>query len=255
MTPERHLELADLVAELTRTHTHREAYSVRSRDGWETRYHATSVPSLLQQLWENDTPSAGVQTGSRPGFASKPAARLEALDVAARIDLDAARWVRDLGEDDHHLSTTATLQQLHALAASADAVTREAITRDVRRWWTQARIVTGWDSAPWAPDATCPMCGERGTLRVRLVEQIGMCTNDACRSTWGPEAIGLLADHIRSEADDARPRRDAPDTCWCPLPRPAIDDLAFLCPRCGSAACTHALGARLVDCLRDNESA
>ena len=256
MTPERHtLELADLVTELTRTHAHREPYTVRGPNGWETRHHTTRVPSLLQQLWDNDTPSAAAETGTRPGFASKPAASLEALDSATRIDLEAARWIRDLGEDDHYLNTAATVQQLHALAASADQVTRDAITRDVRRWWTQARIITGWDSAPWEPDATCPMCGDRGTLRVRLVEKIGMCTNDACREVWAPETIGLLADHIRAEAADEHPRRDAQDACWCPVPRPPVDDLAFLCPRCGSSTCTHALGARLVSGLRGLEIA
>lgn len=243
-------DLADIVQELTATHTHREPYTVRTTTGWETRHHTTRVPSLLEQLWNNDTPSQAAQDGPRPGYKSKPAGRLDAVDTAARIDLDASAWIRDLGETDHHTDTAACIRQLHALAVGADKVTRDAIEADIRRWWTRARIVTGWDSPAWEPDATCPSCAERGTLRVRLSDQIGMCTNDACRALWEPATIGLLADHIRAESAAGRATRDAQDSCWCPLPRPNVTDLGHLCPRCGSWACTHGLGARLVGELR-----
>lgn len=246
----------DMVRELTTPHTHVETYQTRSLTGGglvDAR-HTTRAPALLTQLWANDVPSNTVETGTRPGFASKPAARLDAHDTAVRIDLEAARWVRDLGEDDHHVDTAATVRQLHALAVSADPTTRDAIARDVRRWWTQARIVTGWDSPPWTPDNTCPQCGERGTLKIRLAERIGMCTHDACRSTWDVASIGLLADHIRAEAADARPTADPAGACWCPWPKPVDVDLAVLCRRCGSARCTRALQQRLLATLRDRAS-
>lgn len=248
--PHHRPDLTDIVQELTQPHTHREPYTVHTTDGWETRHHTTRVPSLMQQLWDNDTPSAAVQDGPRPGYASKPVARLDALDTATRIDLDAAAWIRDLGEDDRHTDTAATIRQLHALSVSADQVTRDAIEADIRAWWTRARIVTGWDSPAWEPDATCPVCSERGTLRVRLSTQIGMCVNDACRSVWEPTSIGLLADHIRAESAEGRVARDAQDECWCPVPRPEVEGLGHLCPRCGSWACTHGLGARLAAELR-----
>lgn len=248
--------IADMVVELTQPHTHREHYTVRAAGAWHGRDHVTTVPSLLQQLWDNDTPSAAAEEGPRPGFKSKPAARLDALDAATRIDLQASRWIRELGEDDHYLDTAATVRQLHSLAASADVVTRHAIEHDVRRWWTQARIVTGWDSPPWTPDNTCPACAERGTLKVRLTEKIAMCTHDACRTTWDDTTIGLLADHIRSESMAERAPRRGPGPCYCPLPRPLLPDeglLDHMCPRCGSVVCTNALQRRLIATLRRHD--
>lgn len=250
MTHTRRMDLTDYVHELTNPHHHTEHYTIRTGTEWAGRNHTTHVPSLMTQLWANDTPSAAAEDGPRPGFASKPAARLDALDTAVRIDLDASRWVRDLGEDDHHTDTAATIRQLHALAASADHDTRAEITRDVRRWWVRARIVTGWDSAPWTPDSTCPQCTQRGTLRVRLADQIAMCTNDACRVLWDDTNIGLLADHIREESEATRAPRTSAGACWCPVPKPLVPDLSRLCPGCGSARCRHALGARLLDTIR-----
>ena len=255
MTQPRRLTLADMVHELTRPHTHREHYTIRIGHAWTGRDHTVTVPALLQQLWDNDTPSNTAEEGPRPGFASKPAARLDALDTATRIDLEASRWIRDLGEDDVHLDTARTVRQLHSLAVTADDVIRRAIEHDVRRWWIRARIVTGWDSAPWTPDNTCPQCAERGTLKVRLADRVGMCINDACRATWDDATIGLLADHIRAESMAERAPARGPGPCWCPLPRPTVPDLSWLCPKCGSAACTHALQRRLVDTLRAEASA
>lgn len=255
MTRPRGMQLADYVRELTEPHQHVEPHTIRGlKGGWIGRRHITHAPALLTQLWDNDTPSQAAGDGPRPGFKSKPAARLEALDAAVRIDLEAARWVRDLGEDDRYTDTAATIRQLHGLAASADPVQRRAIEHDVRRWWTQARIVTGWDSPAWSPDNTCPQCGERGTLKVRLGEHIGMCTNGVCRATWDESTIGLLADHIRVESEAEREPRVGVGACWCPWPKPDVPDLRFLCRSCGSARCRHALGARLLDTIRNLES-
>lgn len=247
------MELVDYVRELTRPHQHTETYQVPSLTGggFVDARHTTIAPALLDQIWANDTPNqTDAGEGARPGYASKPAARLDALDTATRIDLEAARWVRDLGEDDHHTSTAATVAQLHGLAASASPTQRSAIARDVRRWWLQARIATGWDSPAWTPDATCPQCGERGTLRIRLAEAIAMCTHDPCRATWDRETVGLLADHIRAESEAGRTPTAGPGACWCPLPKPVVSDLTRLCPACGSARCRHAVGARLLDTIR-----
>lgn len=224
------MELADYVRDLTEHHRHAEHYQIHSGGTWYGANHVTTVPPLITQLWDNDLPSNAAETGPRPGFASKPAARLDALDTAVRIDLGAHRWVTDLGEQARSVDTVDLVRQLHGLSASAhrcdrrtarrDEETRKiicctwhAIEHDVRSWWTQARIVTGWDSPAWEPDATCPQCGERGTLRIRLVEQIGMCTNDGCRVTWDQGTIGLLADHIRAESSSRAPSaRRGP--CW-----------------------------------------
>lgn len=246
----RRLDLADLVRELTETHQHAEHYQVRRGLRWVPRDHRTTVPALLVQLWQNDVPSNASEDGPRPGYQSRPAARLDALDTAVRIDLGAARWITDLGEEPRSGDTADIVRQLHGLTASADHVTRQAITRDVRGWWLQARIVTGWDSPAWTPDNTCPQCGERGTLKVRLADRIAMCTNDPCRVLWDEVSIGLLADHIRSESEAERQPRTGAGPCWCPLPKPVVPDLSRLCPGCGSARCRHALGARLLDTIR-----
>lgn len=248
------LETKDVVHELTQPHTHREHYQIRRGKTWYGRDHITRFPSLLQQLWENDTPSNSAQEGPRPGFASKPAARLDALAAAARIDLEVNRWILDIGEQPRSLDTADLIRQLHGLSASADTVTKRAVEKDLRRWWTQARIVTGWDSPAWAPDNTCPQCGERGTLKVRLAEHIGMCTHDQCRATWDESTIGLLADHIREESEAERTPRSGVGPCWCPLPRPEVPDLAHMCGACGSVRCRHALGARLLAGIRHAEA-
>lgn len=244
----RPMQLADYVRELTERHHHSEQYQVREHGAWQQRRWSTKVPSLIDQLWANDTPSQAVEDGPRPGFGSKPAARLDALDAAVRIDLEASRWVKDLGEDDP-ADTAACIRLLHGLTASADMLTRRAIEHDVRRWWIRARIVTGWDSPAWTPDNTCPMCGERGTLKVRLADRVGMCTNDACRAVWDEHSIGLLADHIRAESSAERLPRESAGPCWCPWPEPDVPDLDRLCPRCGSARCWHAVRLRLMDRL------
>lgn len=267
-TPTRRLELADYVRELTEPHTHAQhyEYAVRDLDGRRlprpapgTLNHITRVPSLLGQLAVNDIPSAAADDGSRAGYASKPAARLEALAALADIDLAINRWIVDIGDQPAHLDTARALQQLHSMVVSADSVTRQAVEHDVRRWWTRARIVTGWDSPAWAPDNTCPSCGERGTLRVRLADHIGMCTykgdeqhrREACTATWDETTIGLLADHIRAESGAERQARPGAGPCWCPVPEPWVPDLRFLCRACGSARCWHAVHARLLASVRE----
>lgn len=76
---------------------------------------------------------------------------------------------------------------------------RGRLENDVRRWWYQARIIAGWDQAAWVLKRnTCPVCDERGKLRVRL--DSALCVE--CRTVWPPDQLGLLAEHIRSENKD-----------------------------------------------------
>lgn len=260
MTSIRRLELADYVRELTQPHTHVETYQTRSLTGagFVDARHITQAPALLTQLANNDIPSQAADDGPRAGYQSKPAARLDALDALADIDLAINRWITDIGDQPAHLDTARALRQLHGLVADADDVTKAEVTRDVRRWWTRARIVTGWDSPAWTPDNTCPSCGERGTLRVRLADHIGMCTyrgddharREPCGALWDEATIGLLADHIRAESEAERQIRPGSGPCWCPVPEPEVPDLRHTCPRCGSARCWHAIEARLLASVR-----
>jgi uncharacterized protein (DUF983 family) len=239
-TPPRSMDLVDYVRELTEPHQHREHFTIRRGHTWYGQDHTTRVPSLLVQL-EYATPTGQGEERANTGYASRPAGRLEALATLTTIDLEVSAWVRDLGEDDP-TSTAACLRLLSSLMPSADPVTRRHVLRDVRRWWTQARVVTGWDSPAWRPDNTCPMCGERGSLRVRWADKAALCTE--CRETWDEANIGLLADHIRAESQRMSEPRAPREPCRCPWPKPVVADLSALCPWCGSARCVHALVQR-----------
>jgi len=208
------LSIHTVVNQLTTWYTHREPYTHDTGTTTWTTTHITQVPPLITQLTTAHPASKGDLTGTGP--CSRPAANIDALDTYTHIDLAAARWVRELGEDDG-LDTIACIRKLYALAASAhfcgrpkavtDPKTRKVtcctvhdIERDIRKWWTQARIVSGWDVAAWAPNNTCPICTERRTLRIRSDDQTAMCTK--CRTTWDQTNIGLLAEHVRQENGD-----------------------------------------------------
>ncbi|WBQ03000.1 hypothetical protein [Kribbella sp. CA-293567] len=181
----------------------------------QPRYHVSTSPALLVQLHQAITPKSSVGAGSPRPPASQAAARIEAIDTAARIELDAARWLRALGNDDM-LGLLGCVRRLGSLLPSIERCHRRKSMRatgtsrviccdahrveaDLGRWWTWSRIVTGWDLPAWQPDNTCPLCGNRGTLRIRLVDQIATCVDDDCRETWDETTLGLLAEHIRTE--------------------------------------------------------
>lgn len=221
-------DILDMLAELTRTHRHAEPYSVaRGSTTWTLQHH-TTVPALVHQLLVAEPSRSGDLSGATPG--SRPAARIEALDTLMLIDDEAARWLRRLGEDDladtidHDTATndpgTGTIACLQRLAGLRPTITRchrahglrpceetnwswccpaHQLDHDIRRWWRQARVISGWDSPAYRPWATCPVCDHRGGLRINLELQSAFCTE--CRETWSPATIGLLAEHIRGEND------------------------------------------------------
>lgn len=259
------LDVHDMVSELTRIHTHREHYVVQHGATTYGRHHQTKVPALLDQL-EHGVPSGRGDERSGAGYESRPAARLETLDALILIDHEASRWVRQYGHDDAGMTTVECVTKIGSLIPSLDKCNRRKPVRhagqiiccgwhsaehDVRRWWTQARIVAGWDNAAWRPDATCPICGVRGGLRVRFSANVAMCVGRsegddgrrvACGETWDPSTIYLLARHIREESFNSRPGR--PEPCWCPFPTP-VDRMGPLCRVCGSARCHRAISAGL----------
>jgi len=218
-------QLRDMLADLTRTRTHREHYTRRIGGTTWAGDHITTVPPLLWQL-EHAVPTSSGDT-SPGGYRSQPAAWLESLDTLARIDLEASRWVTDMGASDNG-STIDVVTRLGGLLPSAHRCDRphgrcdkdaqepssgwccrwHAVEHDVRRWVTQAKVVTGWQTPAWRPDNTCPMCGHRGGLRVRLSDQSALCIE--CRETWAPGNIGLLAEHIRRENAEPVVAGDAP---------------------------------------------
>lgn len=199
------LDIHDMVEQLVSSHTHREPYAHRNGTQLAIFTHLTMVPPLIDQLDDHDTGAKG-DVGGSAGYSSRPAASIECIDTLMFIDDEAARWVRKLGEDDPG-DTKACIRRVHALHASQDAATKADIERAVKRWWSQARITSGWDSPAWRPDNTCPVCEVRRSLRIKLADQMGFCVE--CRSLWTTEEIGLLADWIRLEnAEDEDPTEE-----------------------------------------------
>jgi len=188
-TNRRRINLLDAIHELTEQHQHREFYIRRKKP----RYHTTNNPPLLTQLDKSAMPSYAHVDGAGRVAGSRPTANVDAIDTANRIHTDAAQWLRTLGANDHGQ----TIDLIRRL--TPHALTHHDLARDIRRWWSWARITTGWDLPAWQPDNTCPLCGTRGTIRIRLIEHLATCINDTCRETWDDTTIGLLADHIRTE--------------------------------------------------------
>lgn len=219
-----------------------------NHDGSVTRVqinHPSAHLPLISQLWEAGNQNAQTDEGARPGYASKPTARIDALDAHARIDTEAARWVRVLGYDDPQ-DTIGILRRLNGLAAGLKHDHKPAalccdwhlIEQDARSWWVQARILSGWDSSAWRPDSTCPPCGKLGTLRVKLMAKTAMCVD--CREVWTEDTIGMLAQHISEESEAGRFRQQVPN-----VPCQQVDDddhvaRIMLCPDCGSRRCVKA---------------
>jgi hypothetical protein len=206
-------DIHDHVEQLTRTHTNRQTF-VRFGET-VTRKHLTMVPPLLVQLEMSDVASKG-DVGSGSGYGSRPAASIEAIETLMLIDDEACRLLYKLGVDDPNqkidrrthlpvdsqrgcnvIAVTRVVNRVHGLYPSQDSATRADIERAVARWWSQARITSGWDSPAWRPDNTCPVCEQRRSLRIKLADQMGFCVE--CRSMWDPSEIGLLADWIRLE--------------------------------------------------------
>lgn len=223
-------DVTQMVRDLTSPIVHREPIQQQQDNGTLiTRAHITTHPSLLDQL-ANGVLHMRQLEGGGTSATSKPAANIEALDALARIDLAAARWVRDLGEDDPG-DTAACVRKLTGLLPSASycdsrilrekkpdhygnqrwqitCCTTHAVEADIRSWWTTARVLSDWDSAAWRPRNTCPHCGERSTLRIVLLQEIATCV--ACEATWsGGGEIRQLAEHVREENGDNDDEGDA----------------------------------------------
>ena len=187
-------DLHQMIRELTQPTQHHEPYTRRHKP----RHHTTNNPPLLHQLDQSAMPSNNHTDDTSTIAGSRPSASLDAIDTANRIHKDATTWLTTLGYD----TTGTIIDRVHRLTPAA--TTHHDLARDIRRWWTWARTTTGWDQPAWQPHNTCPICGKRGTLRIRLDDKLATCINDECRATWDHTTIGLLADHIRTENGEAK---------------------------------------------------
>lgn len=203
----------DLVVDLVEHTRHHEPYTVQRRnpDGTHTlvtRRWQTENPPLLEQLGTAVAQSAAVEEGPRAGFASKPAARIDAIDALARITRDVEAWLRRLDLPIPYVpgvygTSEVDLKVGVRRVAAAEQLEPRAIARDVRSWWILARTVTGWDSPAWRPRASCPNpdCEVVDGLRVRLDVSTAVCVE--CWEQWDETTIGILADHIIAESKGA----------------------------------------------------
>lgn len=196
-------ELTDYITALTDNTRHAQPFQTprHNPDGtvtFITQRHYTTSPPLLEQLW-SAAEQSGSTEGGRRAFGSKPSARLDALDVAMRIENEVHRLLRDCRVTDSHDKYPHTIDAVRHLGSLATH--DRDVFRTVRSWWSAARVVTGWDSPAWAPNSSCPLCAARGGLRIKLDLHTAVCVE--CHETWMPETIGLLADHIRAEADES----------------------------------------------------
>jgi hypothetical protein len=207
------LDIHDHIRELTTEHSHREPYVL---DG-ETRqlHHWTKVPALVVQLQgARDILGPEGDSGSRGAPTSKPATRIEAVDTLALIAFEAGDWCYRL-DSATPADTVRRLQRVHGLHPSTPTCggthwknrsatfgwccQRRWLEHDIQRWWQQARITTGWDMPAFKPRATCPLCGAKGTLRVKL--DGALCVEPKCRATWDASQVGLLGEHVRVETE------------------------------------------------------
>lgn len=199
MNSEPRTELADYVRALTEPIQHAENYVLRAPypgggPTAEVRVHRTLHASLLDQLATAVEPSSATQAGAR-GYESSPAARLDAIDMLRKIDRAASGWLVVL----HVTVRTTTADNLRALVGAVPDDQATAAAKAAKRWVTWARIVTGWDVPAWRPNAPCPACDVRGSLRVRVDPMSAMCIEEGCETTWNEDdgGIAILAEYIR----------------------------------------------------------
>lgn len=190
-------DIADVADELTDSRQH-----VELLHGWDRNRNRkivrriTTIPSLLTQLAAAVFPGEThiENEGTRGGFASRPPARLDAIDRLLAIEAGSARWcisVRLSLRDD----ASSNIRALVGAAGTMDSDTAKSLLDELRLWRNWAATVTGWQTPPWRPRVPCPACDRTDQLRVRLDQKTACCMQ--CGEAWDADTIGLLAEHIR----------------------------------------------------------
>lgn len=235
---------ADMIRELTRPYTTNEWVSQpqRTPEGkYRTvrRVHSVRHRPLLEQLHDVITGATSLsdEDAGRGTFGSKPAARVDAMDVLARIRCESTEYRQVLGMPRIawriEQATGVDYPRLLALSGRVGS----GPDARVHRWWVAARVATQWDSPAWRPTgAPCPVeeCEQFGTLRVKLSECVAYCT--ACGSVWDNQfAVENLGRHVAwsTSHDLAKPAHIVP------VPVPTVDPSRLApwvdapCPECG----------------------
>ena len=183
---------ADHIREMIQAHT---TTTTVHRDDGTTELHRVTEPPLIDQLSDAITGSSSKsdEDAGRASFRSKPAAHLEAMDALDRIDQQARRLAGELG-----LSETGPLEGV--LSRISGEIGFEPHPR-VRSWWATARMLTQHDAPPLRPHGVpCPVCWETNSLRIRLDEEMAVCTR--CGENWDRSgepshgSLDVLAQHV-----------------------------------------------------------
>jgi hypothetical protein len=160
--------------------------------------HRVTHPSLLAELAEAIYPggTAVDDGGGRSVPSSQPPAVLAAIDRLEAIEIAVLEWRTRL----RLAPRGAIADDIRALIGEAPMLTDDMVgwlTLDVCRWATWARVVTGWQTPPFAPHAPCPACERVGGLRIRLEAKAACCV--ICGADWDAHDGGIyvLAEHVR----------------------------------------------------------
>ena len=180
--------------------THVQPYTVQVGKEMVTRSHRIQFPSLLNQMRDQTHDGTGAPDddgGSFDTFGSKPPINIQAIDRLAAIHAGVRHWRGRRKLD--RLEDELRILVGDCLSMGDDEL--DVLAHDVGRWVTWARIVTGWTTPPWRPNAECPHCEQRA-LHVHLADVNALCGH--CGATWDRDTIGLLAAHITGsqEAQD-----------------------------------------------------
>lgn len=163
------------------------------------------LPNLLEQLGETMSRKAtsGDMMGGSTTFRSSAPVSAESLDGLLEIERTVDHWQNLLGVS----WRVGVEDRLRGILGNAtvrhDLALLKGIAYDFARMVTIASVLTEWESEPFKPQATCPLCEARGTLRIREATKTAMCVQ--CRQHWTPDTLGLLAEYVRADNE----RREA----------------------------------------------
>ena len=197
--------IRDLVQGFTTYETVRQPK--QGKDGrWrpELRVHTVTHKALLDQLEDAITGASARadEDAGRSTFTSKPAARLEALDVLERIDRESHDYAVDLGiEEPERTITKPKRKALRPRLLAISGKVGDGTDPKVKRWWVSARLATQWDTRPFQPASVpCMECWHVKSLRIDLGNELARCTE--CHRVWEGEAeIAVLARHVKMCTD------------------------------------------------------
>lgn len=166
--------------------------------------HVVTHESLLDQLGDTVTASPLTNADAYSGNAgSKPPSRLDAIALLHRIKKES----RAIADTIRLRRTRDLVDRLSAIAGATPDLSeddRAWIQKRTRSWVITARIVTGWDAAPYAPDVPCPNidCERRASLRIRLDDRVGSCIE--CGEVWDTDRVEQLGHYVNWASEHLR---------------------------------------------------